>query len=246
MTVKKYIPAFLALLFAVVCQAQPGIMPPPPPQVHPHSVPPGPHPGPQMMRPERTPLLIISGREASFEDMMKVNPQDIESMSIFHDSDFTQRYGEKGKDGVIIVRLKSDSPEPEDPSHGFVGNVGRLIVPEEVSHPRDFSVSKNLVPYDSLTEEPSFMGGNEVKFVEWLSDRIVRPESCTHSGRLQVSFVIGEDGKVSDVKIVHGVCEVLDALVLRAVSDSPDWTPGRIDGIPVNVMYTMPVVFRYR
>lgn len=246
MTVKKLILAVLPLFLAVVSQAQPGMITPPPPPVRPHVVPPGPPPGPQMNRPERTPLLIISGREASFEEMMKINPRDIESMSIFHDSDFTKSYGEKGKDGVIIVRLKDDDPEQTDPSGGFVGNVGRLIVPEEVSHNRDLNIPKNLVPYDSLTDEPSFNGGSEKLFVDWLSERIVRPESCTHSGRMTVSFVIDEKGKVSNVKIVHGVCEVLDALVLRAVSDSPDWTPGMIDGVPVNVMYSMPIVFRYR
>ncbi len=90
------------------------------------------------------------------------------------------------------------------------------------------------------------MGGDENAFVKWLSDKIVRPDNCTHSGRMLISFVIQADGKVTDVKIQRGVCEVLDALVLKAVSDSPDWTPGMVETLPVNVMYTMPIVFRYR
>lgn len=61
-----------------------------------------------------------------------------------------------------------------------------------------------------------------------------------------VSFVIQADGKVADVTIVRGVCEVLDALVLKAVSDCPAWSPGKVEELPVNVMYTMPIEFRYR
>lgn len=241
MSMKKLMMSLMASLIVFICQAQPGFRPPVPPPP-----PPG---GPQMgmhLNGDAQPLLIISGKEASFDEFRKINPNDIESFSVFHDSNFTQRYGEKGKNGVIIVRLKSDKPELEERENSFTGNVDQLIVPTETVHNFNPDLPKNLVPYSSLTKEPSFQGGDENTFLKWMSEKIVRPESCTHSGRVLVSFVIQADGKVSNVKIERGVCEVLDALVLRVISDSPDWEPGMVDMLPVNVMYTMPIVFRYR
>lgn len=239
MSAKKILLSLTAILFALICQAQPGFMPPVPP-------PPG---GPQMGMPhhsESQPLLIISGKEASFDEFRKIKPDEIESFSVFHDSEFTQRYGEKGKNGVIIVRLKSDKPEMPERENRFTGNVDQLVVPTEPAHHFNPDIPRNLVPYSSLTKEPSFQGGDENTFLEWLGDKIVRPDNCTHSGRMLVSFVIQADGKVTNVKIERGVCEVLDALVLKVVSDSPDWEPGMVETLPVNVMYTMPIVFRYR
>lgn len=238
MSTRKTILSLAVLFVAVLCHAQPGMMPPPPP--------PG---GPQMgmhLHGDSQPLLIISGREATFDEFRKIKPDEIESFSVFHDSEFTQRYGEKGKNGVIIVRLKSDRPEPPRNENSFTGNVDQLVVPNEPANNRRPELPKNLVPYSSLTKEPSFMGGDENTFVKWLSDKIVRPDNCTHSGRMLISFVIQADGNVNDVKIQRGVCEVLDALVLKAVSDSPAWDPGMVEELPVNVMYTMPIVFRYR
>ena len=154
---------------------------------------------------ESQPLLIISGKEASFDEFRKIKPDEIESFSVFHDSEFTQRYGEKGKNGVIIVRLKSDKPEIPERENRFTGNVDQLVVPTEPAHYFNPDIPRNLVPYSSLTKEPSFQGGDENTFLEWLSDKIVRPDNCTHSGRMLVSFVIQADGKVTNVKIESSV-----------------------------------------
>ena len=253
MSTKKILLSLAVTFIAAVSYAQPGMMPPPPPQIPPqipHGVPP--MGGPQMGVPhnhDSQPLLIISGKEVPFEMMRTIRPDDIESMSILRDSTMTARFGEKGKDGVIIVRLKSDTPRVDRNSararNNFTGNVDELVVDGDHGFQRP-ELPKNLVPYSSLTTEPSFMGGDENTFVKWLSDKIVRPDNCTHSGQMLVSFVIQADGTVTNVKIMRGVCEVLDALVLKAVSDSPAWTPGKVEELPVNVMYTMPIVFKYR
>jgi protein TonB len=40
------------------------------------------------------------------------------------------------------------------------------------------------------------------------------------------------------------VSDELDAEALRVVNAMPKWTPGRQNGQPVRVNYTMPVTFR--
>ena len=65
-------------------------------------------------------------------------------------------------------------------------------------------------------------------------------------GRVIVQFQINKDGSVSDINLLEGVCESIDNEVIRVVSESPDWTPGYVDGKPVNVTYAFPVLFQLR
>ncbi len=63
-------------------------------------------------------------------------------------------------------------------------------------------------------------------------------------GRVLVEFIIGKDGKVTDVRVVKGVSEELDAEALKVVSASPKWKPGRVNGNKVRTSMTIPVEFR--
>ncbi|MHB9055262.1 MAG: M56 family metallopeptidase [Paludibacteraceae bacterium] len=56
---------------------------------------------------ENPPLYILDGKEISKIQMDKINPADIESVSVLKNSSATGIYGEKGKNGVIIITLKS-------------------------------------------------------------------------------------------------------------------------------------------
>jgi TonB family protein len=61
-----------------------------------------------------------------------------------------------------------------------------------------------------------------------------------------VQFVVSKEGKVKDVKVVRSSgSELLDNEAVRAISISPDWTPGKVKGEPVHVSYMFPVVFKY-
>jgi TonB-dependent SusC/RagA subfamily outer membrane receptor len=53
-----------------------------------------------------TPLYIIDGVEMSEEGMKKLNPSEIESVNVLKDNAATAIYGNKGKNGVILITLK--------------------------------------------------------------------------------------------------------------------------------------------
>lgn len=59
-----------------------------------------------------------------------------------------------------------------------------------------------------------------------------------------VRFVVETDGSVSNIEIVRGVSEDLDAEAKRIVSTFPKWTPGKQDGQPVAVRYHLPILFK--
>ena len=96
---------------------------------------------------------------------------------------------------------------------------------------------------------PKFNGKDAGEFAKYVNMNLTYPTDTDgkKSGRVLVSFTVGTDGKVKDIKILRGVSKAIDEEVVRVVSSSPDWTPGYgRDGKPVEVSYTFPVVFEER
>ncbi len=53
-------------------------------------------------------LIIVDGAEATKEKLSSINPELIKSISVLKDKSATTLYGEKGKDGVIIVTTRKE------------------------------------------------------------------------------------------------------------------------------------------
>ena len=53
-----------------------------------------------------SPLVLIDETEVSTETMNKLDPQQIESITVLKDASATAKYGEKGKNGVILITTK--------------------------------------------------------------------------------------------------------------------------------------------
>ena len=64
-------------------------------------------------------------------------------------------------------------------------------------------------------------------------------------GKSYIIFVVNTDGSIEDVNILKSSGdENLDNEAIRVVKTMPKWSPGKQDGKPVRVRYTIPVVFR--
>lgn len=95
-------------------------------------------------------------------------------------------------------------------------------------------------------QEPTFPGGNQALQI-FFRDNLQYPESAIkngEAGRVFVQFTVEVDGTLSDVKIVRGVSEALDAEALRLVKKMPTWEPGESKGTKVRVRYNLPINFR--
>lgn len=100
--------------------------------------------------------------------------------------------------------------------------------------------------YDIVEQQPEFPGGPSA-MAKWLGDNIKYPAEAAKNniqGRVIVQFVVGSDGTVGGAKIMRGVDPLLDQEALRVINAMPKWTPGKQDGKPVAVKYTIPVTFR--
>ena len=62
---------------------------------------------------ENSPLVLISTKDGmvQVDNFDKINPDDIQSIEVIKDKWITDKYGEKAKNGIIIITLKKDKRE---------------------------------------------------------------------------------------------------------------------------------------
>ena len=154
----------------------------------------------------------------------------IKSISVLRDETALEKYGEKAAGGVIVVTLKLPTELEE---------VVVVRYREDDGEPVRFY----LLEPDTM---PTFQGGDLNKFSQWLARQIYAPKDCNHSGTMKVSFVVGKDGMVRDVKVVESVCAELDALAVSTIEKSPKWEPAISKGQPVDMAFSIPIVFQVR
>ena len=100
--------------------------------------------------------------------------------------------------------------------------------------------------YKSVEQMPQFPGG-EAAMMRYLSQNIKYPPSAAKNnieGRVILQFVVEKDGQIGEVKIVRSVDPELDAEAVRVIKTMPKFIPGRQDGKPVAVWYTIPISFK--
>ena len=56
------------------------------------------------------PLVVINGQEAKILDILLVSPDDISDMTVLKGTPATAIYGEKGKNGAIVINTKQNAP----------------------------------------------------------------------------------------------------------------------------------------
>ena len=93
---------------------------------------------------------------------------------------------------------------------------------------------------------PMFPGGDHalMKFIAQTVKYPVEDQKSGTQGRVIASFTVDKKGNIVDPEVLRGVSPSLDAEALRVISLMPVWQPGKQDGKPANVRYTVPITFR--
>ena len=101
-------------------------------------------------------------------------------------------------------------------------------------------------PIDFPDEMPQFEGGESEMF-KYLSKNMKYPKvdlQLERQGTVFVEFVVGKNGEITEVKILRGVSETIDAEAVRVIQSMPNWLPGKQKGRAVKVRYKMPLTFK--
>lgn len=125
------------------------------------------------------------------------------------------------------------------------------LPPETFDNPSELLVEQKAAPdkvYETfdIQKLPSFPGG-EAELRKFLSENIQYPAIARENniqGTAALTFVVGKDGTISDVKILKDPGGGCGKEAVRVVGLMPKWTPGEANGNPVKVKFTLPVRFR--
>ncbi|PBJ13173.1 energy transducer TonB [Flavobacterium sp. ACN6] len=61
------------------------------------------------------------------------------------------------------------------------------------------------------------------------------------SGKIYMSFIVDEEGNLVEPKVLKGVGYGLDENAIQLIKDAKKWNPGKNRGIPVRVLYKLPI-----
>lgn len=114
---------------------------------------------------------------------------------------------------------------------------------------RKYVKDEDVVPYYECDVKPVFLGSADpsVFMSKWVYVYLRYPREAVEAGvqgRVLVDFVIDKRGKVTDVKVIRGVSDALDAEAVRVISASPDWKPARVRGKKVRCEMSVYVDFK--
>jgi len=124
---------------------------------------------------------------------------------------------------------------------------------DEVILSESFDIEKYIDTVNHFTDEiflvvetsPEYPGGNNA-LMEYLGQNIQYPTYARNNGiqgTVYTSFVIEADGKLSNIKVLHGIGGGCDEEAIRVISTMPSWKPGTQRGKPVRVQFNLPVRF---
>lgn len=116
-----------------------------------------------------------------------------------------------------------DIPEPEPEEEIVEEEIFRVVEDMPVFPGGDAGLMKYLasIPYPPIARE------NDIE------------------GTVYINFVVGKDGKVSDVGIARSSGDkLLDEAAVNHIKKMPAWSPGKQRGKPVKVQYTVPIKFK--
>ena len=94
-----------------------------------------------------------------------------------------------------------------------------------------------------VSEIPTFPGGIE-KFYQFVGANYKAPEQPNLKGKVYITFIVEKDGSLSEIKSVRDIGFGTGEEAIRVLKLSPKWTPGKIDGNPVKVLYSLPITIQ--
>ena len=94
-----------------------------------------------------------------------------------------------------------------------------------------------------ISEKPDFPGGI-MEFYKFVGQNYKTPEQPNLKGKVYITFIIEKDGSISDVKNIRDIGFGTGDEAVRVIKLSPKWLPGKMDGVPVRVMYSLPITIQ--
>lgn len=136
-----------------------------------------------------------------------------------------------------------------DSFYGTFTNYKQIEMPFELhlGNHHSSTVTTNDTQQTTMTDRnPEFPGGMK-RLSEYISSHLQYPTVSQENGvmgNVRVSYVIDEEGNVTDVEVMESIDPYLDEEAIRVISSMPKWKPGIKDGKYVKMKTSTLVKFK--
>ncbi|MHB1276920.1 MAG: energy transducer TonB [Bacteroidia bacterium] len=113
----------------------------------------------------------------------------------------------------------------------------QVEVTEKTSEPEIFVVVEDM---------PEFPGGPG-EMTKFIIENLEYPPLAQENGiqgKVMVEFIVDEQGKITNAKVVKGIGFGCDEAALKVVNKMPRWSPGKQRNKAVRVRFVLPIKFQ--
>jgi TonB family protein len=155
-----------------------------------------------------------------------------------------------GTEEMVVAEADMLQAELAGDPNGIDPDMVEAPLVEEVTDQKrepDLLIAEPQAPQqdDILTfaeQMPEFNGD----LYTYLSKNINYPASARElgiSGKVIAAFVVEKDGSISNIEVLRKAGNDFDTEAIRVIKSMPAWKPGKQNGKPVRVRFTLPITF---
>ncbi|MDE5751791.1 MAG: M56 family metallopeptidase [Duncaniella sp.] len=189
------------------------------------------------------PIIYVNGQRLdSSRSIAEISPDRIASVTVMK--------GEPEASIYIVLKDNAGTDGVETAETSSRATAQPVVIEEALTFKKNTGSTDGGGKAESqvlaVEKLPEFPGGSRA-MMHWLGVNIVYPADAIASqteGLVVVKFVVGKDGRIKDPEVIRSVSPSLDAEAVRVLLAMPEWTPGLIDGKPVDCYFTIPVAFK--
>lgn len=99
--------------------------------------------------------------------------------------------------------------------------------------------------YSTKYLQPSPKNGIN-SFYSYIGKSMLIPAEARNkvSGKIYMTFIVDEVGNLVDPKIIKGVGHGIDENAIKLIKEAKKWNPGKNRGVPVRVLYKLPITIK--
>ncbi|MDQ6815754.1 MAG: TonB family protein, partial [Bacteroidota bacterium] len=216
----------------------------------------------------KSPLVVLEEKEMTWEEFNKrdIKPEKIESINVLKDKSATEKYGDKGKDGVIIITLKgqnSNQKNFESQQKKFeaeqknsevqqkkFGDDQKSFEAQQKKFEAEQQNQRQQTKYDkvfTVVENPPYYPSGMSAFAGYIKSNMKYPKEALEKkieGAVLIQFIVNDEGQLSDFKKLSAKGNGLEDEAIRLLKNSGNWKPGVQNGRKVTVQVQQQVVFQ--
>ena len=150
-------------------------------------------------------------------------------------------------DSLKIVDVDTAKHDPLA-GHGDpkgIDTTHKMIIAGNGTGPDTMKIRKKKEIQSYAEVNPEFPGGLKALY-EFLKKNIKYPKVAIENeitGTVYLSFVVDEDGSITDIKNLNALAGGCDKEAIRVAGLMPKWKPGKMGNEAVPVRYSIPVKF---